>query len=172
VTPFLVSSCGLFVMGLFDGLFPTPSWQTFPVLAGGWAVAGGERQTSTTYLWLTGAPTVNHCSCFAAFLGGALYQARGQLGARIMRCAAQGVPADAPLLIVGDDSTKKKAGRQSDGVGHYRNGAGAARQAYRTLRGLTCVGGSCGCRCRAGPVRVSVVPSAWRAPAKRSRRAR
>jgi hypothetical protein len=141
VTPFIVSSFGLFVMGLFDGLFTTPSWQTFTVLAGGWAVAGGERQTITTYLWLTGATTVKHFSCFYAFLGGALYQARWQLWARIIRCAAQWVPAEAPIMIVVDDSTKKKAGRQIEGVGHYRNGAGSARQEYRTLRGLNFVWG-------------------------------
>jgi hypothetical protein len=44
-------------------------------------------------------------------------------------------------VIVVDDSTKKKAGRQIAGVDRYRHGAGTARQAYRTLRGLPCVGG-------------------------------
>ena len=93
MTPFIVSSFGLFVMGLFDGLFTTPSWQTFTVLAWGWAVAGGERQTITTYLWLTGATTVKHFSRFYDFLGGALlpgplaavgadHPLRGAVGAR------------------------------------------------------------------------------------------
>jgi len=45
---FIVSSFGLFGMGLFAGLFTTPSEQTFTVLAYGWAVASGERQTITT----------------------------------------------------------------------------------------------------------------------------
>jgi DDE family transposase len=138
---FIASSFGLFVMSLFAGLFTAPSWQTFTVLAYGWAVASGERQTITTYLWLTGATTVKHFSRFYVFLGGALYQARWQLWARIIRCAAQGVPAEATILIVVDDSTKKKAGRQIEGVGHYRNGAGSARQEYRTLRGLNFVWG-------------------------------
>lgn len=138
---FIVSSFGVFVMGLFAGLFTTPSWQTFTVLAYGWAVAGGERQTITTYLWLTGATTVKHFSCFYGFLGGALYQARWQLWARLIRCAAQWVPAEAPIVLIVDDSTKKKAGPQSEGVGHYRNGAGSARQEYRTLRGLNFVWG-------------------------------
>src|SRR5262249_49989156 len=40
-----------------------------------------------------------------------------------------------------DDSTKKKAGRHIEGVGSYRNGAGSARQEYRTLRGLNFVWG-------------------------------
>jgi hypothetical protein len=141
VTPFIVSSFGLFVMGLFEGLFTTRSWQTFTVLAWGWAVANGERQTITTYLWLTGATTVKHFSRFYEFLGGALYQARWQLWARIIRYAARWVPVEEPIVLIVDDSTKKKAGRHIEGVGHYRNGAGSARQEYRTLRGLNFVWG-------------------------------
>jgi len=141
MAPFIVSSFGVFVMGLFAGLFTTPSEQTFTVLAYGWAVASGERQTITTYLWLTGAMTVKHFSCFYRFLGGALYEARWQLWARIIRGAAQWVPAEAVIVLLVDDSTKKKAGRQIEGVGQYRNGAGSARQEYRTLRGLNFVWG-------------------------------
>jgi DDE superfamily endonuclease len=141
VTPFIVSSFGLFVMGLFAGVFTAPSWQTFTVLAYGWAVAGGERQSITTYLWLSGATTVKHFSRFYGFLGAALYPARWQLWARIIRGAAQWVPEADPIVSVVDDSTKKKAGRQIEGVGHYRNSAGSARQEYRTLRGLNFVWG-------------------------------
>jgi len=138
---FIVSPFGLFVMSVFAGLFTAPSWQTFTGLAYGWAVAGGERQTITTYLWLTGATTVKHFSCFYRFLGGALYEARWQLWARIIRGAAQWVPAGAPIVFIVDDSTKKKAGRRIEGVSQYRNGAGSARQEYRTLRGLNFVWG-------------------------------
>jgi DDE superfamily endonuclease len=141
VASFIVSSFGLFVMGLFAGLFTTPSWQTFTVLACGWAVASGERQTITTYLWLTGATTVKHFSRFYEFLGGALYQTRWQLWGRIIRLAARWVPAAVPIVLVIDDSTKKKVGQHIEGVGHYRNGAGSARQEYRTLRGLNFVWG-------------------------------
>lgn len=138
---FIVSSFGLFVMGLVAGLFTTPSAQTFTVLAYGWAVARGERQTITTYLWLTGATSVKHFSCFYRFVGGALYQARWQVWAQRIRCAAQWVPAEAAIVLSVDDWTKKKAGRQIEGGGHYRNGAGSARQEYRTLRGLNFVWG-------------------------------
>jgi hypothetical protein len=138
---FIVSPFGVFVMGVFADLFTAPAWQTFTALAYGWAVAGGERQTITTYLWLTGATRVKHFSCFYGFLGGALYEARWQLWARIIRCAARWVPEGAPIVLIVDDSTKKKAGRQIEGVGHYRNGAGSARQEYRTLRGLNFVWG-------------------------------
>jgi hypothetical protein len=138
---FIVSSFGAFVMSLFADLFTTPSWQTFTLLAYGWAVAGGERQTITTYLWLTGATSVKHFSCYYPFLGGALYQARWHLWARIIRCAARWVPEGAPIMLIVDDSTKKKAGHHIEGVGYYRNGAGSARQEYRTLRGLNFVWG-------------------------------
>jgi hypothetical protein len=138
---FIVSSFGMFVMSLFADLLTTPSWQSFTVLAYGWAVAGGDRQTITTYLWLTGATTVKHFSCYYTFLGGSLYRARWQLWAQIIRGAARWVPEDVPIMLLIDDSTKKKAGRQIEGMGHYRNGAGSARQEYRTLRGLNFVWG-------------------------------
>ena len=71
--PFIVSSFGTFVMVLVQGLFTAPSEQTFMLLACGWALAGRERHTITTYLWLTGATTVKHFSRFYVFLGGPLY---------------------------------------------------------------------------------------------------
>ena len=137
--PFIVSSFGLFVMGLCQGLFTAPSGQTFMLLAWGWAMAWGSH-TITTYLWLTGATTVKHFSRFYVFLGGPLYQARWKLWARIIRHAAHWVPEEEPIVIEVDDSTKKKAGRHIEGVGRYRNGAGSARQEYRTLRGVNGVG--------------------------------
>jgi hypothetical protein len=140
VAPFIVSSFGLYVMGLFQGLFTAPSWQSFLLLTCGWALTT-ERHTITTYLWLTGAVRVKHFSRFYVFLGGALYTARWQLWARIIRGAAQWVPAGEPIVIEVDDSTKKKAGPSIEGVAHYRNGAGSARQEYRTLRGLNFVWG-------------------------------
>ena len=140
MAPLIVSSFGIFVRGLFQGLFTAPSGQTFLVLACGWALAG-ERPTITRSLGLTGATTVKHFSQFYVFLGHALYRARWQLWARLIRHAAAWVPAEAPLGIELDDSTKKKAGSPSEGVDRYRHGAGSARQDYRTLRGLNLVGG-------------------------------
>jgi hypothetical protein len=72
VAPFIVSSFGLFVRGLFADRFTAPAWPTFTLLASGWAVASGERQTSTTSLGLSGARSVKPCSGFYLFLGGAL----------------------------------------------------------------------------------------------------
>jgi len=84
---------------------------------------------------------VKHFSCFYRFLGGALSQARWPVWARIIRCAAQWVAVEAGIVLSVDDATKQKAGRQIEGGGHYRNGAGSARQEYRTLRGLNFVWG-------------------------------
>lgn len=125
-------------MVLFRGLFTAPSEQTFTLLACGWVLAYG-RHTLTTYLWLTGATTVKHFSRFYVFVGGALYKGRWQLWARIIRHGARWVPRDVPIVIEVDDSTKKKAGHHIEGIDRYRNGAGSARQEYRTLRGLNFV---------------------------------
>src|SRR5918996_162546 len=123
---------------LFQGLFPPPSWQPFSSLAWGWVLAP-DRHTITTYLWLTGATTVKHFSRFYVFLGCPLYHKRWLLWGAIIRHAAQFVPEDEVIRVLFDDTTKKKAGRPIEGLDRYRNGAGTARQAYRTLRGLNFV---------------------------------
>ena len=43
------------------------------------------------------------------------------------------------IRVIFDDTTKKKAGTHIEGLARYRNGAGSARQEYRTLRGLNFV---------------------------------
>ena len=93
--PFIVSSFGTFVMALVQDLFTAPSEQTFLLLAWGWVLAGRERHTITTYLWLTGATRVKHFSRFYVFLGGPLYNARWKLWGRILHCAVRWVPQDA-----------------------------------------------------------------------------
>jgi DDE superfamily endonuclease len=138
VDTFVHSSFGTVVMTLFQGLFTAPSWQTFTSLACGWALAT-DRHTITTYLWLTGATTVKHFSRFYVFLGGPLYNRRWQLWGAVIRLAVQVVPAGEVMRVSFDDTTKKKAGTPIEGLARYRHGAGSARQAYRTLRGLHCV---------------------------------
>jgi hypothetical protein len=140
VDRFSISSFGRFVMMLFQPLFNAPSWQSFMLLAYGWAVAS-ERHTITSYLWLSGATTHKHFSRFYVFLGTALYTVRATLWARVICCAATWVPADQPIEVLIDDFTKKKAGDHIEGRDRYRNGAGSARQEYRTLRGVNCVVG-------------------------------
>lgn len=138
VDTFVHSSFGTVVRSLFHGLFTAPSWQTFTSLACGWALAT-DRHTITTYLWLTGATAVKHFSRFYVFLGCPLYHQRWHLWGAVIRLAAQFVPAGEVIRVSFDDTTKKKAGTQIEGLTRYRNGAGSARQEYRTLRGLNFV---------------------------------
>jgi DDE family transposase len=138
VDAFLTSSFGTFVITLWQGVLSAPSWQNFTYLASGWALASG-RQTITTYLWNSGAAQVKHFSCYYTFLGQALYHRRSALWARVIRCGASLVPADAVIHVRLDDATMKKTGRHIQGATHYRNGAGSARQEYRTLWGINLV---------------------------------
>src|SRR5256712_7092837 len=138
VDTFVHSSFGTVVMTLFQGIFTAPSWHTFTSLACGWALAS-DRHTITTYLWLTGATTVKHFSRFYVFLGCPLYHRRWQLWGAVIRLAAQCVPPGEVIRVSFDDTTKKKAGHHIEGLARYRNGAGSARQEYRTLRGLNFV---------------------------------
>jgi Transposase DDE domain len=157
VDTFLASSFGTFVMALFQELFTAPSGRTFTLLAWGWALAS-KQHTITAYLWLTGAATLKHFSRFYVFLGCPFYQARWRVWACILRHAAQLIPVDVPLVIELDDTTKKKAGRHIEGVAGYRNGAGSARQEYRTLRGLNFVLGVMRVPLRLWPGHAVTVP--------------
>jgi DDE superfamily endonuclease len=125
-------------MGLFHPLFTAPSWQSFALLACGWALTT-DRHTISTYMWLTGATTVKHFSRFYVFLGCPLYTQRWHLWGAVIRQAVRFVPEGEVIAVAFDDTTKKKAGRHIEGLGRYRNGAGSARQEYRTLRGLNFV---------------------------------
>jgi hypothetical protein len=58
VDTFMHSSFGTVIMTLFHGLFTTPSWHTFTLLACGWALAT-DRHTVTTYLALQEHLAVN-----------------------------------------------------------------------------------------------------------------
>jgi Transposase DDE domain len=138
VDAFLTSSFGTFVTTLCHGVLSAPAWHNLTYLAYGWALAYG-RQTITTYLWGSGAAQVKHFSRYYVFLGGALFQRRYQLWARGIRYGASLVPADAVLEVRLDDATRKKTGRHIQGAAHYRNGAGTARQQYRTLWGINLV---------------------------------
>lgn len=136
--PFVSSSFGRVVRPLLHGLFTTPSWHTFTPLACGWALAT-DRHTITTYVWLTGATTIKHFSRFYVLLGCPLYHQRWPLWGAVIRLAAQWGPAGEVIQVSFDDTIKKKAGPQIEGRARSRNGAGSARQEYRTLRGVNFV---------------------------------
>ena len=135
---FVTSSFGTFMMTLWHGVLSAPSWQNLTYLASGGAMASG-RQTVTAYLWGSGAAQVKHFSRYYAFLGQALYQHRYALWARVIRFGASLVPEQASLAIRLDDAIMKKHGRHIQGATYYRNGAGTARQEYRTLWGINLV---------------------------------
>jgi hypothetical protein len=131
VDTFVHSSFGTVVMTLFQGLFTAPSWQTFTYLACGWTFAT-DRHTITTYLWLTGAAAVKHFSRFYIFLGCPLYNKRWHLWGAVIRRAAQFVPEGEVIRIVFDDTTKKKAGTQIEGLG--RSAMALAQPGKNTAR--------------------------------------
>jgi hypothetical protein len=132
------SSCGTVVMTLFQDIFTVPSWHPLPSLACGWALAT-DRHTIPTSVWLTGAATVKPFARCYVFLGCPLYAHRWPLWGAGMRLAAQCIPEGAVIRVSCDATTKKKAGRHSEGLARSRNGAGSARQAYRTRWGVHCV---------------------------------
>ena len=132
---FMHSSFGTLLLGLFRGLFTAPSWQSFMILACGWALTQ-NRHTISNYIWLSGGVAYKHFSRFYSFLGGPFYQVREQVFARLIKRAAAFVPCDAPIRVIFDGTTRKKCGRTIQGAHRYRNQAGTARQEYRTLWGL------------------------------------
>src|SRR6266446_1380428 len=138
VDAFLASSFGTLVMTLWQGVLRAPSWQNFTYLAYGWAIASG-RQTITTYLWGSGAAQVKHFSRYYAFLGVALSHRRYSLWARVIRLIASLVAEQTIISIRLDDAIMNKNGRHIQGAAHSRNGAGTARQEYRTLWGINLV---------------------------------
>ena len=133
--PFMHSSFGRLLLGLFSGLFTAPSQQSFMILACGWALTR-SRHTVSNYIWLSGGAAVKHFSRFYGFLGGPFYQVRETVFARIINRAAPLVPTDEPIRLIFDGTTRKKCGRNIQGAHRYRNEAGTARQEYRTLWGL------------------------------------
>lgn len=135
---FAASPFGTWLMAVFAGMFTDASQKSFATLACGWALSWG-RHTVANYLWLTGAVAVKHFTRYYVFLGTALFKNRKELWRRVTRLAAALVPKDQEIIILIDDSTRKKAGRKIEGIGAYRNNAGSARQEYRTLVGLNFV---------------------------------
>ena len=170
---FIVSSFGLFVMGLFARTLHGPlvanlhcCWR----VAGPWPV--GSATPSRPICGSPGRRRVKHFSRFYGFLGGALYQARWQLWARIIRCAAQWVPAGDADCDRSRRLDQEKSGAPDRGGGplSQRRGLGPPRISH-AARAQLCVGAACASRCPAGQARVSVCPSACRSTSKKSKRA-
>ncbi|MDA0837670.1 MAG: hypothetical protein O2857_07800 [Planctomycetota bacterium] len=131
---FLVSSFGSFVSIVFSGVFTEPSYRNCLFLSLGWSLTRG-RYFVSTFIWLSGGAENRHFSCFYYFLSEALVPRLDVVWSRVLRIAAELIPTGQDIEILIDDVTKKKI----DGVARYRNGAGTARQEYRTLSGLNFV---------------------------------
>jgi len=135
---FYRSSFGSFLSELFGGIFTRPSHQTFLLLSLGFVYAF-TRHSIASYLWRAGATTVKHFTRFYVFFGAPCYERLEPLFARVIVEAAGHVRAEEPIRLRFDDTTRKKSGKTIEGASTYRNGAGSARQEYRTLFGLNFV---------------------------------
>ena len=131
---FYQSSFGAFLQRHFTDLFTKPAQQTFLLLALG-LVLSSSRHTVANYLWRAGATAFKHFTGFYVFLGGPLYQSLDWLWITVIALAERHVPENHPMRVRFDGTTSKKTGRSIDGAEAYRNGAGSARQEYRTLWG-------------------------------------
>ena len=154
---FYQSSFGSFLDELFEGLFTKPSRETFLLLSLGFAFAF-TRHTVAGYLWRAGATAFKHFTRFYVFLGAPCYEQLGVLFERVILYAARHVPEDELVRVRFDETTTKKTGRKIEGTSTYRNGAGSARQEYRTLFGLSFVLGEMRIRLPAWPDAFVSVP--------------
>ena len=136
--PFNHSSFGAFLNDLFRGVFTRRSQATFLRLSLGFVFAF-TRHTVASYLWRAGAVSLKHFTRYYVFLGAPCYQNLEALFARVIVAAAAQVPTHEPIRLRFDDTTVKKTGAKIEGGALYRNGAGTARQEYRTLFGLNFV---------------------------------
>lgn len=106
------------------------------LLAQGWSLSSSHH-TITTYIRLSGGVEYKHFSRFYAFFSAAFYKVADDLWISLIRLSASAlIDPDEPLYVQVDDATRKKNGRCIEGASYYRNGAGTARQEYRSLMGF------------------------------------
>lgn len=123
------------LVSLFSGYFTQPSLQSFMLLAQGWSLSSSQH-TITTYIRLSGGVQYKHFSRFYAFFSAPFYKVADELWVALIRLSASFIAPGEPLYVQIDDATRKKNGRCIEGAAYYRNGAGTARQEYRSLWGL------------------------------------
>ena len=157
VHTFYRSSFGAFLDELFSGVFTKPSHENFLLLSLGFVFAF-TRHSVASYLWRAGAATFKHFTRFYVFFGAPCYERLDLLFERVILYAARHVPSDEALRVRFDDTTSKKTGRKIEGCSTYRNGAGTARQEYRTLWGLNFVVGELRIRLASWPEAFVSVP--------------
>lgn len=132
---FYKSSFGQYLMNMFTHYFIPQSFQSFMVLAHGWSLSS-HRHMISDYLWLSGAVSLKHFSRYYAFLSGRFFNVMDKLWSSLVAALDGLIPAGEIVHIKVDSTTRKKSGAKIHGRDAYRNGAGTARQEYRTLLGL------------------------------------
>jgi hypothetical protein len=137
--------------------FTKPSQTVFLLLALGF-VLSSVRHTIANYLWRSGACLIRHYTRFYAFLGGPFFREMDGLWRVIIRRAARQVPADEPIRLRIDETVCKKSGEQVRPADTYRNGAGTARQEWRTLWGICFVLGEMRVRLPGWPEQFVSIP--------------
>lgn len=157
VDKFYQSRFGSFLTGHFADLFTEPSQKLFLLLAFGF-VLSPTRHTIANYLWRVGATAFRHFTRFYVFLGGPFVERLDWLWISVIKLAERYVPEAEPLRVRFDETTCKKTGPTIEPADSYRNGAGTARQEWRTLYGVNFVLGEMLIRMRPWPSAFVSVP--------------
>jgi DDE superfamily endonuclease len=97
------------VLTAFTACFQARSYRTFQWLVLGWVQCQGRR-TLTTVALASGALAQRHISVFHRFFSRASWSLDA-LGHAVFALARAWVPADQPLVIVGDDTLARKGGK-------------------------------------------------------------
>lgn len=135
VDRFTQTRIGAFLHSCFAERFTRPSQTVFLLLAMGFLLSS-VRHTVANYLWRSGACLFRHYTRFYAFLGGPFFCEMDGLWRAVIRRAARQVPEGEPIRVRVDETVCKKSGQEIEPADTYRNGAGTARQEYRTLWGI------------------------------------
>jgi hypothetical protein len=102
----------LILLAAFRSSFHAPSYRNFQVLVAGWVHCLGRR-TITAVVLAAGATDQRHISVFHRFFARAQWSLDA-LGNVVFTLALRWVPADQPLILLGDDTLARKSGK---GVG-------------------------------------------------------
>jgi hypothetical protein len=135
VDRFTQTRVGAFLQQRFAERFTKPTQTVFLLLALGFLLSS-VRHTVVGYLWRSGACLLRHYTRFYAFLGGPFLGEMDGLWRAVIRQAARRVPEGEPIRVRVDETVCKKSGEEVEPADTYRNGAGTARQEYRTLWGI------------------------------------
>src|SRR5207244_848885 len=89
--------------------FTAPSFRNFACLPAGWVHCLG-RHTITAVVLASGAVSQRHLSVFHRFFGRAQWSLDA-VGQALFTLALRWIPADQPLVLLGDDALAHKSGK-------------------------------------------------------------